>query len=166
MEYRDIVDLLENKDIQPLEEEQLHEASWSKDANRLRELEVELSDVNHAVNQLYDLLKVRMKIHEAIRAVKNINDKFTSIENEQDLGVVIDVLAEIENDARRFNVLTKFGIDDFRQLVKILPTYQNTLGNTFDIIQKLARNIPGMRRMQKGKKFFADTTTVIKNLFK
>lgn len=166
MEYKDIVDLLENKDVQTLDEDMLEEAAWTKDAEQLKKLENEMVDINHAVNQLYDLMKVRMKIHEAIRAVREINDAFADIENETDLETIITTLGKIENNAKRFNALTRFGIDDFKQLVRILPTYQNTLGNTLAIIQKLSTNIPSIRRTQKGKKFFVDIATTIKNLFR
>ena len=169
MEYKDIVDLLDDKHKtgdQDLNEETLEESSWSPYANRLRELEIDLLDLNGAINQLYDLLKVRMKLNNVIISVKNINEKFKQLENETNLDVVIDVLAEIETDARKFDALTRFGMDDYRQLIKILPSYYKTLDDTYAIVRNLMNKIPGIRKMQKGKRFFSNAADAIRGLFR
>lgn len=169
MEYKDIVDLLDDKHKtgdQNLNEETLDEASWSPYANRLRELEIDLLDLNGAINQLYDLLKVRMKLNNVILSVKNINDKFKQLENETNLDVVIDVLGDIENDAKRFDALTRFGMDDYRQLIKILPSYYKTLDDTYSLIRNMMTKIPTIRKMQKGKRFFSTAADAIRSLFK
>ena len=173
MEYKDIVDLLENTDItnrdllnENIDEELLTEAAWSQYSNKLKELEIDLNDVNSAINQLYDLLKVRMKLNTVILEVRNINEQFKLLERENDLDNVIEILGSIESHAKRFEALTKFGMDDYRQIIKILPSYLHTLDQTYALIKNIAVKIPAIRKMQKGKRFFKNAADAVTRLFK